>query len=171
MKVYTRKGDNGEADLMGGIRAHKGDDRFHTLGDLDELNAWMGLAKCVTSEDERAFIEQIQGDLGTMMAHIAALGSKALEQHPFPAGLDTELEKRIDALSKDEEIFSFTLPGVNESSACVNAARTIARRAERSVCTLAWEYPITHDVLKYMNRLSDYLFVLGVNEAKKGERK
>lgn len=162
MKIYTRRGDAGESDLLGGVRALKSDERFCALGDLDELSASLGLLKCLVCPEDQVFIDQIQKDIMTMMAHVAALGSKVLLEHPFPSGLECHFERRIDALC-DAMPSAFMLPGVNESSARANLSRTVARRAERSLVTLGWEYPLSVDAVKYTNRLSDYLYALSVS--------
>jgi cob(I)alamin adenosyltransferase len=162
MKIYTKQGDTGWSDLLGGGTAHKACDRFKALGDFDELNAWLGMIKCRVSKQESEFITQIQKDLIVLMSHVAALGGKDAAKYTFPKGLELELEKRIDELSKDRQESEFTLPGANEASAAVDVARTVCRRAERMLCTLGWEYPLSAETLKYINRLSDYLYVLSV---------
>ncbi|MCL2704115.1 MAG: ATP:cob(I)alamin adenosyltransferase [Defluviitaleaceae bacterium] len=166
MKIYTKLGDYGQSELLGGMRLHKDADRFRALGELDEVSAWLGMLKCKVSGDEKAFIEQIQKDLIVLMSHCAALGGKEMDKYPFPAGLELEIEKRIDAIAGSwSGETCFDLPGVNEVSACAHIARTVVRRAERALCTIGWEYPLSVDALAYINRLSDYLFVLSVREA------
>jgi len=167
MKIYTKNGDLGRSDLIGGFTTHKADHRFQTMGDLDELNAWLGMVKLGVDKDEAAFITQIQGDIVTMMAHVAALGGKQAGKHTFSGGLEAEMEKRIDKLSEHFTGNSFDFPGANETSAKAHVARTVCRRAERTLVVTGWDYPISHESLVYINRLSDYLYALAVSEVNK----
>lgn len=163
MNIYTKRGDDGFSDLLGGARAPKYDLRFCSLGDLDELNSVLGLVKCfVKNKDEKDVLEKAQEQIFALSAHIAALGSgMENERYMYLGGFETELEKRIDFLqSLSPEGFKFVLPGENEASAHADVARTVARRAERGIAALSREHQVSPAVSVFINRLSDYLYVL-----------
>jgi cob(I)alamin adenosyltransferase len=161
MKVYTRGGDSGETSLFGGRRVSKDSPRVEAYGEVDELNAVVGLARCELgpSPDLAGQLEQIQSslfDLGSELATPERKGRVA----PHVADADAEqLERWIDALDLElEPLASFILPGGSRAAALLHLARTVCRRAERRVIALANLEPIGAAPVKYLNRLSDYLF-------------
>lgn len=173
MKIYTKTGDSGMTSLLGGKRVSKTDPRICALGELDELNAWLGVLKTslgkrkphgrllpayakASAGERRNSITKIQDDVYLICAEIAdarpdktqRIGEKnvkILEKH-----ID-ELEKKLPPLKK------FVTPGENSFSAHAHLARTVCRRAERTVVALK---PKNANIIPYLNRLSDLLFVL-----------
>lgn len=156
--IYTGTGDSGTTSLCGGKRVPKEHPRVEAYGTLDELNAHIGLL--VASLDDEAtvdFITAIENDIFTIGCHLAA------EDSNCPIGdADVErLERAIDAIDATlPEIRSFILPANSEQAARANVCRTICRRAERQMTTLAREHDISPKAMVYINRLSDYLFLL-----------
>lgn len=159
-RVYTKTGDAGETSLVDGSRVSKDDLRVATYGDVDELNSVLGLARAWCTESEIAgIIEALQNDLFIVGADLATpVGT------PVPRveeELVTKLEGLIDRLLEElEPLKEFILPSGTEVGAGLHLARTLARRAERSIVTLGHREEINQAVLRYMNRLSDLLFVL-----------
>ena len=159
MKVYTKQGDGGMTSLMNGIRVSKWDERVELLGTLDELNSHIGLAKAATKGDgdlpER--LSKIQRELMSMMAQVAAPSDVKYalpgEQIAF---LENEIDRIDNAFPRKKE---FVLYGGCELSARLDVARAVARRAERRFHKVAKCYRIDANALKYMNRLSDYLYI------------
>lgn len=160
MKIYTKTGDAGETSLVGGRRVSKASGRVCAYGDLDELISYMALLRChIGTED--AVLRQIQATLMTASAHVAS----DVENHrltPFPEEAISVLEKEIDRMSGElPPMRSFVLPSRPVSAAHCHVARCICRRSERSCVALGDERPVMVAVLRYLNRLSDYLFTLG----------
>ena len=172
MKIYTRRGDQGETDLFGGARVRKDDPRVAAYGAVDELNAALGLALAM-DEDEQGGghldgqrTAAIQEDLFTIGSRLAAADpAEATERGTIPP-LDSsriqDLEEWIDELDRElPELDAFILPGGSRAGAQLHVARTICRRAERAITRLLEERPDLEDaVLPYVNRLSDLLFTL-----------
>jgi cob(I)alamin adenosyltransferase len=166
-KIYTRTGDDGTTGLGTGERRKKYDLRIAAFGTIDEVNAAIGLARLHTSDDASldAALSRIQNDLFDVGADLCTPGKG---KGPGGARLTvtekqvTWLESEIDRLNADlEPLRSFVLPGGSAAAAYLHLARTICRRAERLVAELkdkAGE-SVTGEVLKYVNRLSDFLFV------------
>lgn len=162
MKIYTKQGDAGETGLFGGPRVPKDDLRIRTYGTVDELNASLGLALAQAAFPAELVepLHRVQGELFQLGAELATPRGKTL---PIPA-IETDrieaLEKEIDAMEgKLPPLKSFILPGGNPASASLHFARTVSRRAERELVSLSRQDPQRSEVLQYMNRLSDYLFV------------
>jgi cob(I)alamin adenosyltransferase len=151
-KIYTRTGDAGETSLFGGSRVAKNDARIEAYGTVDELNAFIGVARASWRESPiDATLSDIQSDLFDLGAHLAAPGSARFIG--VPELRIAELERLIDAMESElEPLKSFILPGGSMAAAHLHVARTVCRRAER-LCVALGE-----DVV-YLNRLSDYLFV------------
>lgn len=170
MKIYTRGGDEGETSLFGGSRVGKDDVRVRALGEVDELNAVLGWAlRGVEDAVVRARLESIQHDLFALGAELAtpapAPGRKRPETPGLPEGRAQELERWIDEAQDDlPPLTAFVLPGGVGSAAALHLARTVCRRAERSVVTLTQSDEVDPHVLVYLNRLSDLLFVLARGE-------
>jgi cob(I)alamin adenosyltransferase len=168
VKIYTKTGDSGETALFDGTRVAKSDARVATYGDVDELNAWLGLARSMLAgEDELIeMLIQIQRDLFALGARladpshrIAARVDKATIGHDDIA----RLEKWIDVLdSLLPPLRRFLLAGGSQAGASLHVARTVCRRAERSIVALRAgdETAVETDLLIYVNRLSDLLFVM-----------
>ena len=160
-KIYTRTGDDGTTGLVTGPRVPKSGARIAAIGDVDEANSAIGLARVRTADGEDAMLGRIQNDLFDLGADLATPGEIAGALRVTDAQVD-RLEAEIDAMNADlPPLTSFILPGGRPSSAWVFLARAVVRRAERVTVGLAAEEPVSPAVLRYLNRLSDHLFVLG----------
>lgn len=162
-KIYTRTGDGGETGLGDGSRRRKDDARIVAYGTVDELNACIGLALCHADEAFAAELQQIQNDLFDLGADLCVPedGENRASRLQVTADYIDILEQWIDAHNAHlEPLKSFILPGGSPCSAHLHLARTVARRAERATITLAGLEDINAMAVKYLNRLSDYLFVL-----------
>ncbi|RIV19258.1 cob(I)yrinic acid a,c-diamide adenosyltransferase [Fibrisoma montanum] len=164
MKIYTKTGDKGFTGLIGGRRVSKADLRIDAYGTVDELNAWIGLVRDQPVNSERkAFLKEIQDRLFTIGSELATDPDKA-PKRAMPAIIDqdvTQLEQAMDQMDTLlPELRAFVLPGGHESVSYCHLARTVCRRAERLVISLNEEIPVDELVLQFLNRLSDYLFVL-----------
>ncbi|NOR87136.1 MAG: cob(I)yrinic acid a,c-diamide adenosyltransferase [Bacteroidales bacterium] len=162
-KIYTKKGDGGETSLIGGTRVPKYHDQVEAYGTVDELKSYIGLIRDQIEEEELSTIlMNIQQCLFIAESRIAVDSTEALQKMPNLKVEDIELlEDQIDQMNESlPELTSFILPGGHILASHTHVARTICRRAERS--TLKAYLNSTEDelVLKYLNRLSDYLFVL-----------
>lgn len=163
MITYTGTGDDGNTSLLNGERASKDDARIHLAGELDELNAHLGLMKTkISGAENRLFIQGIQTALMKLMAH----SSDAADERYFFSGEETQvLEQEIDRLSERlPQRFGLVLPGENETEAQIHIARTVARKAERRFAAVNAAHPLNRHAGIYLNRLADYLFVLAMNE-------
>ena len=163
-RLYTGGGDGGSTSLVGGERVAKDSERLEAYGTIDELSAFLGvLASWPSVEDEiREEIHEVQNLLFDIGGYLASKpGGTGL---PPVVGLDDEinrLEQRIDRLdSMTPSIRAFVLPGGCEGAAHAHVARTVCRRAERNIITLARKEEVDEAVRVYINRLSDYLFIL-----------
>ena len=157
MKIYTRTGDKGETSLLGGGRVSKADLRIEAYGTVDELNAVIGLLRASTSlaGDDLLDIQHQLFNIGSLLAADKGL-KRQLPQLSDDAAMP--LEQAIDSMESNlPELKNFVLPGGNIPAAHAHVARTVCRRAERRVVALEDEFPT---VVLYLNRLSDYLFVL-----------
>lgn len=159
-RIYTRSGDAGDTGLGDGTRVPKCSARVTTYGEVDELNAVLGLAACQLP-DLLAVLRTIQNDLFDVGADLclpATTNDTALRVRPEQA---TRLEGEIDRLNERlEPLRSFVLPGGSPAAAWLHLARTVCRRAERSVVALMQSESVNANVLIYLNRLSDLLFVM-----------
>jgi cob(I)alamin adenosyltransferase len=164
-KLYTRTGDNGTTGLVDGSRTAKHAARIEAIGAVDETNSLIGLAAAALSgEANAATLTRIQNDLFDLGADLATPGTDFTPSEMvlrIAPGQSQWLEQAIDALNDGlAPLRSFILPGGSEAAARVHVARAGARRAERAVTALAAAEPVNPAVLSYINRLSDYLFVL-----------
>jgi cob(I)alamin adenosyltransferase len=165
LKVYTRRGDSGETDLFGGERVPKDHRRVEAYGAVDELNAAVGAAAAHSPhEDLRELARRVQSALFDLGAHLAtpdaARRTGAGVVDPDDEAV-SELERSIDALEEElEPLKRFVLPGGTPAAAAFHVARTVCRRAERRVVELHRGDPLLPAALRYVNRLSDLLFVL-----------
>lgn len=169
-KIYTRTGDSGTSGLVDGSRAPKHSPRFEAIGAVDEANSAIGLA-AVAAEPLRA-LTRIQNDLFDLGADIATPGEDftpgEMVLRIVPAQV-TWLEEAIDVLNANlAPLDSFILPGGSEAAGRVHIARASVRRAERAMAALAAAEPVNPAALAYINRLSDYLFVLARHLNKDG---
>ena len=172
-KIYTRTGDSGETSLVNGTRVSKHARRPSAFGEVDEANSVIGLARLHCKTDARqiadAMLSRIQNDLFDLGADLATPDTKgpALRVTSFQV---ERLETEIDAMNADlEPLTSFILPGGSEASAWLHLARTVVRRAERQITKLAAEEVVNDAAIKYINRLSDHLFVLARNLNENGK--
>jgi cob(I)alamin adenosyltransferase len=166
MRIYTRTGDGGETGLFGGERVRKDSLRVAAYGQVDELNAALGLALATECfSDLREVLQRLQGELfvlGADLATPAGEGDHGKVTIPrVTPEMVTALEADIDRFEADlEPLRHFILPGGTVPAASLHLARAICRRAERAVVTLAAAEPVGESVVPYLNRLSDLLFVL-----------
>lgn len=162
--IYTKTGDSGETGLFGGGRVSKANPRVAAYGDIDELNAVLGWVITRNARDVLAErLTLLQGDLLSIGAHLATPeGARTQAQLPaLPGARIAEMEKWIDdAEATLPELKSFILPGGTMSAASLQVARAVCRRAERTVVQLAAHETVDAQILAYLNRLSDLLFVL-----------
>jgi cob(I)alamin adenosyltransferase len=163
-KIYTRTGDDGTTGLVDGSRVPKHAARMAAIGAVDEANSALGLALVVLEGEAAADLRRLQNDLFDLGADLATPGEdfapSAMALRIVPAQAEW-LEARIDALNESlEPLRSFILPGGSEAAARVHVARAASRRAERAMTALAAEEPVNPAALVFVNRLSDYLFVL-----------
>src|SRR5512134_27788 len=166
MKIYTRTGDEGETGLFGGGRVPKDHARVAAYGDVDELNSAIGVARATAPSDlADALLEAVQRDLFAIGGHLATPDPervrKALAKAELSAGRVDEFERAIDAADAElPPLRAFVLPAGCPKAAALHLARTVCRRAERSVVRLAHEAEVPGLFLVYLNRLSDLLFAL-----------
>lgn len=174
MKIYTKTGDIGETSLFGGKRVWKDDPRVESYGTIDELNALLGYGVNQLSNDEvKETIREIQNDLFTVGSDLATPLDKDDSKFKIPR-VDEEfikkLEKKIDYFDdQNSPLKEFILPGGTNGSALLHYARTICRRAERKVVQLGKNVEIGGNIIVYLNRLSDLLFVLARFENNKND--
>ncbi|MBI1850894.1 MAG: cob(I)yrinic acid a,c-diamide adenosyltransferase [Planctomycetes bacterium] len=159
-KVYTKIGDGGETQLVGGLKVSKASPRVKAYGDVDELNSLLGVALAWIEDIEiRKLVLEIQNELFTLGADLASPPEVAVPR--IEAAAVTRLEKRIDALLEElPPLKEFILPGGRKDAAFLHLARAVARRAERHAVHLATSEPINRTAIVYLNRLSDLLFVI-----------
>jgi cob(I)alamin adenosyltransferase len=164
MKIYTRVGDDGTTGLFGAGRVRKDDLRVAAYGDVDELNALLGLARADDPDaDMAAILARLQAELFVLGAQLATPDpSSAPRGVPELTEVDiARLEGEIDRFDTElPPLTSFVLPSGSRLGSTLHVARTVCRRAERSVVTLAAHEAVAPHALKYLNRLSDHLFTL-----------
>lgn len=165
MKIYTRRGDGGETDLFGGPRVGKDALRVEAYGAVDEANAGLGIAAATSAqEDLQRIAQEIQARLldlgGTLATPDAERRAKSRVPEVVLEDVQT-LEGHIDALESElSPLRRFVLPGGSPAAAAFHGARTVCRRAERRLVALSREEPVDPASLRYINRLSDLLFVM-----------
>jgi cob(I)alamin adenosyltransferase len=166
MKIYTRTGDAGDTALFGGGRVPKHDARVAAYGDVDELNAALGVVLATAPPDlEPALLEDVQRDLFAIGGQLASPDPSKVAKALAKARLDqarvAALEAAIDRADAElPSLTAFVLPGGTPKAAVLHLARTVCRRAERSVVALNHGQGVPPIVLAYLNRLSDLLFTL-----------
>ncbi len=161
-QIYTKTGDEGMTSLRDGVRVPKDDPRIETNGQIDQLNAYLGVVRLMLNETQdmasRQLIHAVQRELMTVMSHIATPEGSVNPRELHAAEIIAQLEQAID---RSDYQGGFVVPGGgSELSAFVHLARTQARTVERRLWSLHRDHPVDGDVLMMMNRLSDYLFVL-----------
>lgn len=163
-KVYTRRGDAGETSLVGGERVSKASARLESYGTVDELSAHLGLLASMLPEgSDKEMVQGIQNCLFNVCTNLATDQDKTpLYPSAFlPDGEIERLENEVDAIVQMlPEKQGFVLPGGTREAAQAHVCRTVCRRAERRVVELSMTATVSSEVLQYLNRLSDYLFVL-----------
>lgn len=163
MKIYTKTGDKGMTSLVGGTRVKKSCVRLDCYGGVDELNSFTGLliTHCDDCAD-RAFLENLQKSLFVVGGYLATDVSTTEVRCCVTADMITDVEHEIDRLSAMlQPLTCFIIPGGNEASSLAHVCRTVCRRVERSVFALIDEgAEVDSAVTSYLNRLSDYFFVL-----------
>ncbi len=166
VKIYTKTGDLGETGLFDGSRVAKSDPRVETYGDIDELNASLGVVLGFIRDDDdiRDCLLTVQRELLVIGAHLADPTARVEAQRSAKTSLSdaqvTRLEQWIDAFEAAlPPLQHFILPGGSKGGAALHHARTVCRRAERHIVALSQEEPISPLIITYMNRLSDLLFV------------
>ncbi|MBU2956507.1 cob(I)yrinic acid a,c-diamide adenosyltransferase [Paracoccus sp. 1_MG-2023] len=166
-RIYTRTGDKGDTALSDGSRVSKSDPRVEAYGTVDELNATLGLARLHATGDLAERIAVIQNDLFDLGADLSRPNMAADDQAGYPvlrivASQTERLESEIDSMNaRLEPLRSFILPGGSALAAHLHLCRTVARRAERCATDLAAGGDANPEALRYLNRLSDWMFVAG----------
>jgi cob(I)alamin adenosyltransferase len=162
-KIYTKTGDGGDTAMFGGIRVGKDDTRVEAYGQVDELNAVMGLARAEGLGQMDALMEALQGQLFTLGSILATpAGSKAAKAlPPLRPEWVTDMERAIDQFDVElPPLTTFILPGGTKAAVALHLARTVCRRSERRVVPLVRSGKIEPDAVVYLNRLSDLLFTM-----------
>lgn len=161
--IYTRTGDKGKTSLVGGERVDKTDIRLEAYGTVDELSAFLGvLATLIPGSPDRELLFYVQNKLFTIGSYLATDPSFTTFRQESMLSEDAilRLEQRIDELdSQLPKLNNFVLPGGSPASAQAHVCRTVCRRAERAILRVADLYEVDDKILRFMNRLSDYLFV------------
>jgi len=167
-RIYTKSGDNGKTSLVGGKRVPKTDFRLESYGTVDELNSFIGLLMTdIKDEEDSKFLQFVQHQLFTIGSHLATdqentelrIESKVTEENI------NRIEQEIDRIdSLVPPMTGFVLPGGCRSAALAHVCRTICRRAERRIHIVASEAKVEEKVFVFVNRLSDYFFVLARKE-------
>jgi len=171
-KIYTRGGDKGETSLGDGSRVRKDHPRIAAIGAVDEANSTIGIARLHASEEAEQSLSRIQNDLFDLGADLATPKKESGEDALRISNDQVNwLEAEIDLMNADlAPLDSFILPGGSAASSHLHLARAIARRAEGLTVSLSATEPINEAALKYLNRLSDYLFVLARYLNEKGAK-
>lgn len=171
-RIYTRGGDKGKTSLGDGTRVSKNSIRMEAIGSIDEVNAFLGICQLHADSQIREVLRKIQNDLFDIGADLCCPHEEAGTQRlRLDSSRVSWMESQIDELNADlKPLNSFVLPGGSEAASFLHAARTITRRAERVLVMLAETEEINTEIIKYVNRLSDYLFVLARFLNDKGAR-
>jgi cob(I)alamin adenosyltransferase len=165
-RIYTKTGDNGTTGLVRGPRRGKDDLRVEAYGTVDEANSFVGLARLSSASMPKldSLLARVQNDLFDVGSDLATPGEDTDPEHPslrITAAQTHWVEQEIDHFNEGlEPLRSFVLPGGTPLAAALHVARTVVRRAERLAVALSREEPVAPEVLRYLNRLSDLLFVL-----------
>lgn len=161
MKIYTKTGDDGSTGLIGGSRVPKSDLRLDCYGTADELNATLGLVLATAMPWMKELLLPVQNELFVIGSHLAAPAGATQPLPPIKQSSIARLETHIDAMqSQLPPLTAFILPGGTETAARLHLARTVCRRCERLVVAFTAATPVDAEVITYLNRLSDFLFVV-----------
>ena len=161
MKIYTKTGDTGTTSLFGGTRVSKDHIRIEAYGTIDELNAWMGVVRDHLDKEDKEKISHIQNTLFNIGSILATEKKTAQPGFKIEEEDIVKMENWMDKISEDlPELKNFILPGGHPSVSFCHVARTVCRRSERRVISLSETVDIPNNVIKYLNRLSDLLFIL-----------
>lgn len=171
--IYTKTGDKGTTSLVGGTRVVKTHVRLESYGTIDELNSFVGFLRCAVQNDEdsQKMLAYIQHRLFTIGSYLA---TETESMAPKAASIISDndikmIEDEMDRMDNElPKINKFILPGGSEAAARANLCRTVCRRAERCIYAVKESYPVDDNILMYVNRLSDYFFILARKENKKG---
>jgi cob(I)alamin adenosyltransferase len=169
VKIYTKTGDGGQTGLLGGTRVGKDHIRVAAYGEVDETNALLGVVRARAEDDRlRRLLAEVQRDLFALGAQLADPTARVTARKAKAAVTEASvrrLERAIDAREKKlPALTAFILPGGSETGALLHLARTVCRRAERSVVGLSRSERVDPRLVVYLNRLSDLLFVLARSE-------
>jgi cob(I)alamin adenosyltransferase len=161
MKIYTRTGDQGTTSLLGGTRVAKHDLKIESYGTVDELNAWMGLLRdSASSQLGDSLLHSIQNNLFVIGSHLALEEGSTIKLPALPPNAIEELELAMDRMETElEPLKNFVLPGGNPIVSYAHLGRTVCRRAERRLAALMEDEKVDANLLIYLNRLSDFLFM------------
>lgn len=170
MKIYTRTGDQGQTSLLGGLRVSKNSLRIEAYGTVDELNSHLGLLRDQLNGSRDALLVPIQGSLFSLGSRLASGTEEQADRFKVPAitAQDiTSMEQAMDQMDSElPEMRNFVLPGGHLAVSQAHVCRTVCRRAERLVVTLAASEEVPGILVQYLNRLSDLLFVVARHIAK-----
>jgi cob(I)alamin adenosyltransferase len=161
-KIYTRKGDDGKTALIGGDRVAKHHIRVESYGTVDELNSQVGLVRSFVQEStEEQFLSEIQNTLFTLGSYLASSPHSKMVLPEFDESDIDRMEIEIDRITSQlPELRNFILPGATQQGAHCHVARCVCRRGERIIVDLSQHEFVADMIISYVNRLSDYLFVL-----------
>lgn len=168
--IYTKTGDKGTTALVGGTRVAKAHVRLDAYGTIDELNSFVGSLACLIEDDNKEILSYIQHRLFTVGSYLAT-ETEAIPPKAASIISDDDIkmiEQKMDEIdSQLPKINKFILPGGSEAAARANICRTVCRRAERCIYRVKESFPVEDNILMYVNRLSDYFFLLGRKECNK----
>jgi cob(I)alamin adenosyltransferase len=169
MSIMTRTGDEGLTDLWSGERVRKDDLRVEAYGTIDELDSVLGEAKHWLKRDDcRRIVEEVQRDLFRLAGALATRSGTYIQ--PVVVEDEQRIASYVDSFEADLELTGFVIPGSTLQSAKLDVARTVCRRAERRIVSLAWDAEVPEPIRRYVNRLSDLLFILArAEEAQEGK--
>jgi cob(I)alamin adenosyltransferase len=164
MKIYTRTGDKGQTSLLGGTRVPKDHMRIEAYGTIDELNSHLGLLRDQVTPVHRELLLEVQTTLFSIGSRLASGSDEVADRFKVPPVSDEQvasLEATMDTMDKElPEMRNFILPGGHPAVSQAHICRTVCRRAERRCVALAAHEPVPEVLVRYLNRLSDLLFVL-----------
>jgi len=164
MKIYTRTGDQGQTSLLGGGRVSKDHLRIEAYGTIDELNSHLGLLRDQCTDRHKALLQDVQTTLFSIGSRLASGSEAEADRFKVPAVTDDQvvsLEAAMDAMDKElPEMRNFILPGGHPAVSQAHICRTVCRRAERRCVSLGAHEDVPAVLIRYLNRLSDLLFVL-----------
>jgi len=168
VKIYTKTGDTGETSIYGGNRLSKDDIRVEAYGTVDELNSWIGALRAEISHDKsEQLLVRIQNELFVVGSLLASTADKHADLPQISADIESSLETAIDQMQAQlEPLKTFILPSGNKLISKIHIARTVCRRAERRVVSFSNSGADVKSIIRLLNRLSDFLFVLARFQAK-----